>query len=247
MPWDGKPTDLPGLHQAPGVAPGSIYVAKGVEGEPQPWLPEAGQRVVLQTQHGASLELIAQSAVQPRVGAEGTYLNKADWERLSDRTQPTLRRYRRRDPLRKIFSVDGLILLLPTVLALATAVVGVFFVWNSQAQPTTTTIADKAQTVLTWAAEPADRLDTAAFGSADIQQTHRELARRSRQAGWCLEAAQGRQAPPATIPGVTCSPAARSWWKDPLVGSLITGAIGILTAITGIVALRFRYGFQKTP
>ncbi|WP_405959049.1 hypothetical protein OG239_05230 [Streptomyces sp. NBC_00868] len=94
---------------------------------------------------------------------------------------------------------------------MATAVVGGFSVWNSQAQPTTTTIAGKAQTRLTWAAEPADRLDTAALGSA-------------------LQAAQGRQAPPTTIPGVTCSPAERSWWKDPLAGPLITSAIGILTA-----------------
>ncbi|MCX4625468.1 hypothetical protein [Streptomyces sp. NBC_01443] len=222
-------------------------MAKHVEGEPTSWLPKSGQRVVLQTQHGESLELIARTTVQPPVNVEGAYLNEADWKKLSDRTQPTLRYYSGRDPLHKIFSVAGLILLLPTVLALATAVVGVFFVWNSQAQPTTTTIADKAQTVLAWAAEPADRLDTAALGSADIQQTHRELARRSRQAGWCLQAAQGRDAPPATIPGVTCSPAERDWWRDPIAGSLITGAIGILTAITGIAALRFRYGFQKTP
>lgn len=247
MPWDGKPTtDLPTLRQA-GVAPGSIYVVRNIAGQPQAWLPEAEQRVVLQTPNGESLELITRTTIQTIVEVEGTYLNEVDLGRLSDPAQPTLRCYSWRDPLRKIFSVAGLVLLLPTVLALATALAGIFFVWSSQAQSTTTTIADKAQTMLTWATEPADRLGTAALGSADIQQTHRELARRSRQAGWCLQTAQGREAPPATIPGVTCSPAKRDWWKDPVAGSLVTGAIATLTAITGIAALRLRYGFQKTP
>lgn len=116
MPWDGKPTDLPTLRQAPGVAPGSIYVAEDVEGEPRSWLPKLGQRVVLQTPHGESLELIARTTVQPRGNVEGGYLNEADSEKLGDRTQPTLRCYSGRDPLKQDLFGGWVVLLLPTVL-----------------------------------------------------------------------------------------------------------------------------------
>jgi hypothetical protein len=241
---------LPELHMAAAgaVAPGEVYVAKREDGALQAQLQD-GHKVMLESSGNKKqkAELITCKTVGRTVGAEGTYLNALDFAKFTRRTDLTLRLYTRRDTARKIFSIAGLVLLLPTVGALITAVAAIFFVWSSQTRPTTVTVDGTAQTVLAWVNEPTIRFDVAHVKAARLARVHRRLDIRSLRAGWCLRAIEGQQTPAVTIPGVICKPTSAPWWQTTLAGSLITGGIAVLTAIVGIVALRSHYGFQQSP
>jgi hypothetical protein len=241
------------LHSAAqGVPQGGIYVAMTENNTLRPQLTD-GDRVVLESEADTNqkAELITRGGNGPidsgTVMQPGIYLNGVNYAKFSNRTDLTLRLYTERDTLRKIASVTGLVLLLPAAGALIAAVVGIFFLWSSQGQPSTATAAGTAQTVLAWAGQPADQLEAPDVGGAHVAQVHQQLDTRSRDAEWCLLAIEGQQAPAVTIPGVTCAPARVPWWRSTLTGSLITGGVAVLTALTGIVALRSHYGFQKSP
>jgi hypothetical protein len=178
--------------------------------------------------------------------ADGTYLNAVDYARFTRRDDPTLRLYTIRESLRKIKQRGGLVVLLTAFGALITAVAAIFFLWSSHSQPTPSALLGTAQTVLAWADQPVDQLD-AGFSADQIMAVHQQLDTRSRQAQWCLLAIEGQKTPSVSIPGVTCAPVAVSWWRSTLTGSLITGVIAVFTALLGIVALRNKYGFQKSP
>lgn len=60
-------------------------------------------------------------------------------------------------------------------------------------------------------------------------------------------AIEGQHTPALTIPGISCAKASAPWWQKTLTGSLITDGIAVLTALVSIIALRSRYGFQKSP
>ena len=244
-----EPGELPELHRAAagGVAQGGVYVAKAVGSTLQPQL-EDGQKAVLESDSDKTqrAELLTRAAFGGMVTAEGTYLNAVDYAKFTRRDDPTLRLYTIRDSLHKIVQKGGLVVLLLALGALITAVAGVFFVWSSHAQPSPSAVAGTAQTVLAWAGQPADQLDVG-VSAAQITGVHQQLDARSREAEWCLLAIEGQRAPSAAIPGVTCAPGTVLWWRSTLTGSLITGGIAVFTALVGIVALRSKYGFQKSP
>ncbi|MDH6110107.1 hypothetical protein P3T36_005833 [Kitasatospora sp. MAP12-15] len=144
-------------------------------------------------------------------------------------------------------SWDGLVTLAPPLLALLTAVATLIFVPLSQAPPTV--IADKSQVLLAWTSEPVSQLDAAEPNDFDplIARIHQDLDRRAVQVGWCLQKIQGHQAPPATVPGITCASATVPWWRTPQFATLVTVGIALVTAMVSLLALRSRYGFQKRP
>lgn len=214
--YDLQPTDA--------IPTGSVYVA----GEGQRAQLPPGKPVVFQTSEGEKLELITRDHVEITLTGTGTYLNTADYNSLSFREQPSLRLYSWKDTFAKIRSGPGILLLVPALLAVLTAVAGVFFLLASQGQPSAASITDQAQAVLTWAtAEPS--------------------AARTAQATQCLQLIGGHTLPAVSIPGVTCAPPAVQWWQSPTTGSLITGGIAVLTAIVGIFGLPAHYGFRKSP
>jgi hypothetical protein len=245
-----RPTDpgwLPEIHPAGqgSVAAGAVYVAKTVDGVLQQPQLETGQKAVLEvgSQHA---EVKTSAVYNGTVSADGTYLNAVDYAKFTSRDKPTLRLYTSRDSLHKMMQIPGLVLLLPALGATLTAIAGIFFVWSSQAQPTPSAVAGTAQTVLAWAGQPTDQFD-APVSAAQITAVHQQLDARSQEAEWCLLAIEGQHTPSVTIPGVTCAPVTVPWWRSALAGSLITGAIAVCTALVGIVALRSKYGFQKSP
>jgi hypothetical protein len=244
---------LPLLHRAAQDVPsGGVYVAKTEGNTLRPQL-EDGKRVVLESASDKNqrAELITCGGNGPIaagvIGADGTYLNAVDYAKFTNRDNLTLRLYTFSDTLGKIVSSAGLVVLLPAIGALLIAVVGIFFLLSSQGQPSASAAVGTAPTVLAWAGQPAVQLDAAKVSDAQVAQVHQQLDTRSREAEWCLQAIEGQQAPAVAIPGVTCAPVSVPWWRRTLTGSLITGGIAVLTGLVGILALRSRYGFQKSP
>lgn len=206
------------------IPSGSVYVAgEGMAAE----LP-AGKHVVLQTRDAETLELITRDQIATELSADGTYLNTVDYNSLSCRVTPQLRLYTWQDTFAKVCSGPGILLLVSALLALLTAGAGVFFLLSSQGQPSSASITDHAQAVLTWAtAEPS--------------------AARTALATQCLQLIGGQQLPAVSIPGVTCAPPTVQWWQSATTGSLITGGIAVLTAIVGFFGLPAHFGFRKSP
>jgi hypothetical protein len=210
------------LFDTDGIASGSIYIAVDEHGAPG--LP-ASQRVVLWTGQGETLELTTRNQVRGRLSAPGTYLNTADYNSLNFREDPKVRLYTWGDTFAKIRSGPGMVLLLPAILALFTAVAGLFFILSGQ--PSTAAVVDQAQAVAAWAAQHGP-------ASAAPAMT-------------CLQLIAGHDLPAVTIPGVTCVPPPSQWWRSTVTDSLITGGIAILAAVIGMVALPAHYGFRKNP
>lgn len=207
------------------IPSGSVYVAGNNNMAAE--LP-AGKHVVLQTSDTDRLELTTRDQIATTVGADGTYLNTADYYSLNYWTAPKLRLYTWQDTFAKVLSGPGILLLVPALLALLTAAAGVFFLLSSQGQPSAASITDQAQAVLTWAiAEPS--------------------AARTALATQCLQLIGGHQLPAVSIPGVTCAPPTVQWWQSATAGSLITGGIAVLTAIVGFFGLPAHFGFRKSP
>jgi hypothetical protein len=222
-----NPQPVGPLHASDGIASGNIYV--GRQSGPQTLAPDlpANARAVLQTGQGEKLELTTRNQIAGNPGVPGTYLNTVDYNSLNFRADPNVRLYTWRDTFAKIRSGPGIVILLPAILALLTAVAGLFFILSTQGQPSIATVADQAQTIVTWAGQP---------GSA-----------RTAQATACLQLIEGHQLPAVTIPGVNCVQPTTPWWRSTVAGSLITGGIAILAALVGIFGLPVHYGFRKSP
>lgn len=235
------------IHQTgQGVAPGDVYVRWTIDGGVQTL--EDNKKAVLESHDNTQrAELVTRANLGAgAIEVDGTYLNADDFAKFTNRNDPTLRLYTIRDSLRKVKQRGGLVILLTALGALITAVVAVFFLWSSHAQPSPSALVGTAQTVLAWVGQPADKLDVD-VSSAQVVVVRQQLDTRSREAQWCLLATEGQKTPSVTIPGVTCAPATVPWWRSSFTGSLITGGIAVLTALIGIVALRSKYGFQRSP
>ena len=212
------------LHPTGAIPTGSVYVAGS---DLAPELP-AGKHVVLQTSDADKLELTTRHQIATELSSAGTYLNTVDFNSLNYRSAPQLRLYTWRDTFAKVSSAPGILLPVPALLALLTAVAGVFFLLSSQGQPSSATITDQAQAVLTWAAAQPS-------------------AARTTLATQCLQLIGGHQLAAVSIPGVTCAPPATQWYQSASVGSAITGGIAVLTAIVGFFGLPAHFGFRKSP
>jgi hypothetical protein len=234
------------VHDAPAgsLAAGSVYVGVKSEAGIVSGLGD-DQKAVLQTPGSPALELRTRSTIGSSVSAPGTYLNTEDINKLPSRAHPTMRRYGIGDTLRKIGTFAGAVLLGSAVLALLTAVASVVVLVSSEQQPSTTEIADKAQTVLTWVGAPAER---PRHLKGKAREAVREaLAERIDTAGRCFQQLEGHETQPATIPSISCSSTRVPWWRTSLTGSLVVGILAIFTTALGMVALTGRYGFQKSP
>jgi hypothetical protein len=214
---------VPPLHVIDGIAIGNIYVANADLG---PGL-EDGQHVVLCTQDNEKLELTTRKQISGKPREEGTYLSAADLATFNNTAEPKIRLYAWCDTFAKVRSPAGVALLLPAILAVLTAVVGVFFLLASQGQPSATAAGDRSLAVVAWSTKPGTS--------------------RASQAESCLLLIEGHQAPPVTIPGVICAPPATPWWRSALTGSLVTGFIAVLAALVGILTLPSHYRFGKNP
>lgn len=243
---------VPTVHASGAVVAGTIYIAEvttdGATHQPvaTPQLAK-GQQVVLIMPEGGRLELTATQNISVIPNVTGTYLAQSDYAKCADWGDAKVRLYGWSDTWRKISSGAGVLVLLSTIAPLLTAVVGVFFLIATQPSPSAATVADRAQTLFAWVRQPADALPLATTGSpaaADRQQ----LEIRVDDASLCLQAIQGHDAPPTSVPGISCAAASTApWWRTTLTGALITSGIGALTALLALLNLPRRFGFQRSP
>lgn len=241
-----QPQDVPPVNVAPALtlAPGHIFVSADNVGTCD--LP-AGRKVVLATTAGGPLELLT-SKTSPPVTAPGTYLDASDLGKLGDaRTNPTVRAYGFKDTWRKIRTKAGVILAIGAVATAATAIVGLVLALTAASSPPSVDVA-KVRSVLGWARVPLDQLKTNPTPTAStLDASRRTVDAQITTAEDCLVTLQGGQAPPATIPGVTCTPPATSGWSAQTVGGVTTAVIALLTATLGFLSLASKYGFQESP
>ncbi|MGI8664841.1 MAG: hypothetical protein ACR2N4_02220 [Jatrophihabitans sp.] len=218
---------LPPLRETAGLAIGTVYVFdNGV-----PVLAD-GQQAVLATAEGGTLEVLTKASIGQAVTAPGTYLHAGAYAHLFGQSTPTLRLYLRKDTYAKLSSAAGFLTALTAALALVTAIVGIFFVLSTMTAPAATTINDRAQSLLEWVANPATAGDPAA---------------RAARAETCLQQIRGDASTTVSVPGIACTAVHTPLWRQSTVGSVMTGAIGVLAALLGSLTLRSKFGFQKSP
>ena len=241
-----KPGFLPTIHGAgQGLAAGHVYVQPPVPGGITESL-DAGQKAVLKTLDGKTLEVLTTNHIGGGPVKVGTYLNAADFAKVTDRTAPTIRLYTWRDSLKKIETWQGAILLATSIFAALTAAVAIAYVFLVNPAPTASQTADTAQTVLAWVRQPIDQLPSGADQATQAAAAATVRARADTAVD-CLQQVAGNQAPSASIPGVTCSSASPPWWRTASAASLLAGVLAFLTGVLGIFGLQGKYGFQKTP
>jgi len=126
--------DVPALHSIAGIAAGNVYIAKP-GADPKVFNSDlrGGQKVVLETQDGETLELTTRDKIRIKPSAKGTYLNAVDLATFNNVANPQMRLYTGWDTFAKVRSSVGVALLLPAVLAVLTAIVGIFFLLSSGA------------------------------------------------------------------------------------------------------------------
>jgi hypothetical protein len=227
-----RPSPTEPLNSANQLRPGVIYVAEGLPGSAKSGLQE-GMRLVLGTAgEKRALELIGIASTPAPINAPGTYLSASDYQSLKTRSSPTLRRYRRRDTWIKALSARGAAIVAPAVITLIAAVVGIFFLSSTSAAPAG---GEQATALFEWVSQPA---------LSNPSPT--TIAKRAEQAQRCMTLINGHEAPPTTIPGISCSPPTLTWSQDPLVGSLFAGGFALLAALVAFLPLRKQFGFQGT-
>jgi hypothetical protein len=125
---------VPDLYEITGIAAGNVYIAKP-SADPEVFNSDlrGGQKVVLRTQQGETLELTTRCEIGGEPSAKGTYLNAVDLATFNDVANPQMRLYTGWDTFAKVRSAVGVALLLPAVLAVLTAIVGIFFLLSSGA------------------------------------------------------------------------------------------------------------------
>jgi hypothetical protein len=232
---DGDPQKVPQLERADGVDAGKIYVlAKAKEGLVSQL--EDGERVVLQTKGGGRRDLETVATANGPI-EEGTYLNEADFLALGSQVQePALRRYRRvADPWKKAASKKGALLLATTGLSLLVVAFGLWFTIFAESGTSTATVAERAQSLLHWAAAP---VGSAADGVAESREA---------RAQQCLTAMRGGEAEVERVHGVECKTASPSFFHDKESAALVSAILGALTALFGSLGLSAKLGFGKEP
>jgi hypothetical protein len=221
------PQRVPDLSAIDGIAPGSVYIAVlDAAGTPQPDLAD-GVHAVLCTQHCETLELTTRHQIAGTPTAAGTYLNAADLHTFNNTADPQLRLYTWHDTFAKVRTSGGVALLLPALLGVLAAAASLFFVLSTANQPPATTAADRALVITAWATQDG--------------------ASRARIAENCLLGIEGHEAPPATIPGVSCTPPTTPWWRSTLTGAVVAGLLAIATALVAVFTLPSHYAFGKKP
>jgi hypothetical protein len=235
-----QPVPVPEVRSAPAGAlrRGSVYVLNGNADPPTSQLLD-GKRAVLTVANGQAVEVTTRATIGPVVEIAGTYLDGADVAALGVATGATLRSYTWRDTAAKIRSRAGLLVLAPAVFALLTAAASVYFALAASGDTGPSTAAT-AQAAVLWLRQP---LDAAPSGTADPSQ----LGRRLTQVSICLQELAGQPSTGARIPHVDCAAEAVPWYRSSTAGALVTGAIALLTAGIGVIALNGRYGFGKSP
>ncbi|MET9272097.1 hypothetical protein [Kribbella sp. NPDC003557] len=217
------------LQKSEQLNPGTIYVLEDADSSTAG--VTGGRRTVLKTADGSSLELLTVDTIHGNPTVAGAYLAPDDLRLLNSRADPTLRLYLARDTWRKLFSSTGAGAVVPLLLALTSALVAVIFVLSVAGAPSSES---QAQALLDWVRQPA-------VGAADPTG----VAKRADEAQRCLATIVGSsdsQAP--SVPGISCKPPDTHWWQDATVGSIITGAIGVLAAVLAFTPLRKQFGFQ---
>lgn len=154
---------------------------------------------------------------------------------------PEVRRYRLLDRVRKLWSIDGLLVALPAV---AGAVGAWATAWGVLMSQPADLNADRIQAVLSWAAEPLATLPARPDPIASAAAAT-EFENRSVRANACVQSLQGHYGPSPQIPQITCVPATKSWVQrhGGLVAALASGAV----ALVGLVTMWRRTRFQQTP
>jgi hypothetical protein len=114
-----------------------------------------------------------------------------------------------------------------------TAVIGTTFVWLTLSLPTATTVGGRAE--LSAAGSARNPL----YESALVLWLTRLTSNPMRHAS--------ARVTKVTVSGIDCSPVDTDWYYDSNYGSLITGALGVVTALVGMATLRSKFGFQKFP
>jgi hypothetical protein len=144
----------------------------------------------------------------------GTYLDATDLAKLGTATgSPKIRRYKFRDTWGKIRSRAGAQLAFGAVATLATAIVGVVLAVTA-ASPAPTVDVATVESVLAWTRAPLDQLrSTPTSSAASLDAARRTVDSRITVGDDCLALLQGEEAPPATIPGVTCTAPSTSSWS----------------------------------
>lgn len=246
-------TVVPDVHGSPHVIAGKIY-AIDVERNPNTQQPKLtprlanDKRIVLTSDEQNHIELATTDQIRVPPNVSGTYLAVSDYNKVSNWKHPTVHLYGWRDTLRKIKSMHGVLVLLSSVVASLTAIAAFAFLLTTQANPSVTTVADKAQTLFEWVRQPLDALPIYGATATQTASALQLLQTRDTDANLCLQAIEGHSAPSTTVPGISCgSVASQAWWQTTLAGSLITGILALITAGIGVLNLNNSFGFQKSP
>jgi hypothetical protein len=235
---DSEPTDVPPVYTAPAGTSlaGRVYIVKNEDGTPVPQLRDGRQAVLLC--NGGQLELVTCAEASGMI-REGTYLDEADVGRLTSLANPRLRLYGWRDTWGKMWSGQGAVLLLTTLLGLLAAAAGLYFVAWGETPLSPASVADRARVGIEWTVEPADRFHVA--------RARRELHRRQVQTTRCLDQLAGRPVPEAHVPGVSCEASSPPWYRSTDSAAGVTVVVGFLTALLAALGLRSQFGFQRSP
>jgi hypothetical protein len=230
---DGDPQKVPQLERTDGVDAGKIYVLTEIDNKLVSQLKD-GERVVLETKGGGRRDLETVAEADGPID-EGTYLDEADFLALGGQAaEPTLRRYRRfADPWKKATSKKGALLLATIGLSLLVVGFGLWFTIFAESGTSTATVAERAQSLLHWAAAP-----TAADG---VSESREERAQQ------CLTAMRGGEADVEQVHGVECKTESPSFFHDKESAALVSAILGALTAILGSFGLGAKLGFGKEP
>jgi hypothetical protein len=210
---------------------------------------EAGEWVVLTTAGGAAYELVSRADVPSGVdqGGTGTYVDSSVIEQVGqDVDNPTLHLYNRADVIKKVSSRAGAFLAASTLLAIATAGLGLWFEFGGDSGPSASVTAAKARTLLAWATEPELRIEASATPAA-IAAARNELDRRQRKANDCLEGLRGGNGAPPTVDGVACSASSPSFWRDKDNAGLVAGVVGVLAVLLAGVGSVKQFAAGRNP
>ena len=238
-----EPSDVPAVHAAAqGAALAGRVYAVGADKKP---LLRHGKKAVLTTQDG-SVEVRTWGKLIDGDPGEGTYLDASDYVKLANTALPKIQRYTWHDTWHKIWSPDGIPLLLSTLAGVLVAAAGIYFAAWADKPTSAATVADRAQTGIEWIVEPADRFDVQP-GGQPVADARREVHRRAVQVARCLDRLGGRDAPTAVVPKVSCSPKTPAVYRNSDSAAWVTLAAGLLTAALAVFGLRTSFGFQKSP
>lgn len=239
-----KPATVPPILQLPTVPPGRVFVATE-ENRRFAGQLEEGKAAVLEVE-GGRLELTTIATVRSSVGAPGTYLNPADIYRLDGAEKtPRLRRYTLRDTFGKAWSRSGVILLIVTALGLFSAAAALVLAVAGESSTSARAVAERSQTLLSWAVEPAEGLEGA--DERKVSAARRAVSRREAQAQTCMRSLGGGEASEAQPGGVSCIPQSPPWWKDKDKGALLALLIALVTTLLGLFGVVEKFGFRRSP